>query len=47
MKEKNKPTKKELAALELFYNRFYDLYDELSSDTYFEKDSNYRWSSVV
>ena len=37
-----KPNKKERQALSLFYNRFYDLYDEMSDDDFFINDSKKR-----
>jgi|SRR6185312_2614431 len=39
----NKPNKKEKLALKLFYNRFYDLYEELSQEEFFKKESTYRF----
>ena len=41
-----KPTKKEEIVLVLFYNRFYDLYDELSNDNFFSKDQEYRFLKI-
>lgn len=41
-----KPTRKELIALNLFYNRFYDLYDELSSIEFLEKEASYRFYKI-
>ena len=38
-----KPNKKELKFLNLFYNRFYDLYEEISSDNFFQKSSDTRF----
>lgn len=42
----NKPNKKEEIVLGLFYNRFYDLYDELSNDNFLKKDSEYRFLKI-
>ena len=36
----NKPNQKERIALGLFYNRFYDLYEELSHDDFFKNKSS-------
>ena len=38
-----KPNKKELEALNLFYNRFYDLYDEIVNDEFLSQDANIRF----
>ncbi|MCF7834324.1 MAG: hypothetical protein K9L98_03315 [Candidatus Pacebacteria bacterium] len=41
-----KPSKKERIALELFYNRFYDLYDELSKKEFFKEKPEYRFYKI-
>lgn len=41
-----KPNKRELEALNLFYNRFYDLYNEINRDDFFEKDSQIRFYKI-
>jgi len=41
-----KPNKKERIALELFYNRFYNLYDELSQEKFFAEKSTYRFYKI-
>lgn len=41
-----KPNKKEKAVLSLFYSRFYDLYDELSDESFLEKDPGYRFLKI-
>lgn len=41
-----KPNKKEKIVLGLFYNRFYDLYEELSGDKFFEKTPEYRFLKI-
>ena len=33
--ESNMPNEKEIQVLTLFYNRFYDLYDEITNDSFF------------
>lgn len=38
-----KPNEKERIALDLFYNRFYDLYEELSHNDFFKNESSYRF----
>jgi len=40
------PTKSELEFLELSYNRFYDLYDEILHDKFWEEDSWIRFSKI-
>ena len=42
----NKPNQKERIALGLFYNRFYDLYEELSHDDFFKNKSSYRFYMI-
>jgi hypothetical protein len=44
MKPRPSPAEKEL--LTLAYNRFYDLYDEIISDSFWEKEDFYRFSRV-
>ena len=47
MKNQNiKPNKKERIALDLFYNRFYDLYKELSHSDFFKNKSSYRFYKI-
>lgn len=41
-----KPNKKEKIALKLFYNRFYDLYDELSQEGFFKREASYRFHRI-
>ncbi len=41
-----KPNKKEVVALKLFYNRFYDLYDEISQEEFFKKEPSYRFYKI-
>jgi len=41
-----KPNRKEKIALELFYNRFYDLYEELSQEEFFDRDASYRFYRI-
>jgi hypothetical protein len=41
-----KPNQKEKIVLGLFYNRFYDLYDELYNDSFFENNSHYRFLKI-
>lgn len=41
-----KPNKKEKLTLELFYNRFYDLYEELSQEEFFKKETFYRFYQI-
>lgn len=41
-----KPNKKEKIALTLFYNRFYDLYDEISNDLFFTLEANERFFKI-
>lgn len=38
-----KPNEKELEVLTLFYNKFYDLFDEIISDNFFNEDANIRF----
>ena len=47
MKNQNiKPNEKERIALDLFYNRFYDLYEELSDNDFFKNKSSYRFYKI-
>ena len=47
MKNQNiKPNEKERIALSLFYNRFYDLYEELSHNDFFKNKSSYRFYMI-
>ncbi|MCJ7827932.1 Holliday junction resolvase RuvX, partial [Patescibacteria group bacterium] len=41
-----KEHKVEKIVLGLFYNRFYDLYDELSDDNFFKKSPEYRFLKI-
>lgn len=41
--DEQKPNKKELEALNLFYNRFYDLYDEIVNDEFLSQDADIRF----
>ncbi|MDD4354022.1 MAG: hypothetical protein PHN56_06220 [Candidatus Nanoarchaeia archaeon] len=41
-----KPNKKEKVVLSLFYNRFYDLYEEMSREEFFNNNSEYRFSKI-
>lgn len=38
---KSLPNDKELEVLTLFYNRFYDLYEEITNDNFLKKMLNY------
>lgn len=44
--EQIKRNKKELIALNLLYNRFYDLYDEITEDSFFLKTPTYRFNKL-
>ena len=44
--EDNKPTDKELIALTLFYNRFYDLYEEIYADIFFTYNAELRFYKI-
>lgn len=47
MKNQNiKPNEKERIALGLFYNRFYNLYEELSHSDFFNNKSSYRFYKI-
>ena len=39
------PTEKELEVLTLFYNRFYDLYEEITNDNFASVDAQLRFLS--
>lgn len=41
-----KPNKKERIFLNLFYNKFYDLYKEISIDNFFKKNSDIRFYKI-
>ena len=41
-----RPTKSEELFLSLGYNRFYDLFDEIMDDNFWEKEERYRFSKV-
>ena len=41
--EELKPSKNEVEVLTLFYNRFYDLYDEIVADNFIEENGNVRF----
>ena len=41
-----KPNEKERIALDLFYNRFYDLYEELSHSDFFKNKPSYRFYKI-
>jgi hypothetical protein len=38
--------KKEQIVLNLFYNRFYDLYEEIGCDKFYEENPNYRYFKI-
>ena len=42
----NKPNKKDEQVLKLFYNRFYDLYEELSQEEFFKREASYRFYRI-
>ncbi len=41
--ESNMPNEKEIQVLTLFYNRFYDLYDEITNDSFFNEQAHIRF----
>jgi hypothetical protein len=41
-----RPTPAEIAFLSMSYNRFYDIFDELMKDDFFERDKWYRYSKI-
>jgi len=46
MKDSIRPNKAEIAFLELSYNRFYDIFEEVMTDEFWEKDKWYRLSKI-
>lgn len=46
MTEITKPNSKELLFLKLAYNAFYDIADELKSDSFWDKNANYRYQRI-
>ena len=46
MSSEIRPNKAELEFLTISYNRFYDIYDEVISEIFWEKDEWYRYSRV-
>ena len=46
MQESLRPNKAELQFLTLSYNRFYDVFEEVMDDSFWEKDERYRFSRV-
>lgn len=46
MKKESRPNKAEIEFLTLSYNRFYDIFEEVISDSFWEKDEWYRFSKV-
>lgn len=47
MKNQNiKPNEKERIALDLFYNRFFDLYEEISYNDFFKNTASYRFYKI-
>jgi len=44
MNENLRPNEDEIEFLTLAYNRFYDLYEEIMDDSFWEKDAGYRFS---
>jgi hypothetical protein len=46
MQESLRPNKAEIQFLTLAYNRFYDIFEEVMDDSFWEKDSWYRFSKV-
>jgi hypothetical protein len=45
-KETLRPDDSEKQFLQLAYNRFYDLFDEIDADSFWEKDELYRFSMI-
>ena len=45
-KHESRPNDAEKEFLTLAYNRFYDIFDEISADSFWEKDQRYRLSSI-
>jgi len=46
MENELKPNKSELKFLTLSYNRFYDIFEEIMAESFWEKDQWYRFSKV-
>ena len=46
MQENLRPNKAEIQFLTLAYNRFYDIFEEVMDDSFWEKDAWYRFSKV-
>lgn len=46
MENKLRPNKKEIDFLSLSYNRFYDIFEEIMDDSFWEKDKWYRFSKT-
>lgn len=46
MSDELKPSKSEIEFLTLAYNRFYDIYDEAMSKSFWNKDAYYRFSVI-
>jgi hypothetical protein len=46
MQNNVRPNERELQFLTLAYNRFYDIFDEIMDDTFWEKDAWYRFFKV-
>jgi hypothetical protein len=44
--DKIKPNKKERVVLKLFYNRFYDLYEKISSEDFFKESPSHRFYKI-
>ena len=44
MEDNLRPNESEIEFLNLAYNRFYDLFDEVMNDSFWEKDGKYRFS---
>ena len=46
MENELRPSKAELEFLTLSYNRFYDIFEEIMNDSFWEKDAWYRFSKT-
>ncbi|MEE9119221.1 MAG: hypothetical protein V3U02_11615, partial [Calditrichia bacterium] len=46
MKDELRPDKAEIEFLTLAYNRFYDIFEEIMDDSFWEKDNWYRFSKT-
>jgi hypothetical protein len=46
MDQNIRPTQAEIEFLKLSYNRFYDIFDEVMADTFFDNDDLYRLSRI-